>query len=62
MSTARIFYAWGIKEGMNISATAVTETPETVVSQEVVRTGIAPPPKHDPPDRLTPPHILVVPG
>ncbi len=31
--------AWGLKEGMNISATAVTETPETVVSQEVVRTG-----------------------
>ncbi len=28
--------AWGLKEGMNISATAVTETPETVVSQEVV--------------------------
>ena len=24
--------AWGLKEGMNISATAVTETPETVVS------------------------------
>ena len=34
--------AWGLKEGMNISATAVTETPETVVSQEVVRTGTMP--------------------
>src|SRR6516165_10563712 len=34
--------AWGLKEGMKISATAVTETPETVVSQEVVRTGTMP--------------------
>ena len=33
---------WGLKEGMKISATAVTETPETVVSQEVVRTGTVP--------------------
>ena len=33
---------WGLKEGMKISATAVTETPETVVSQEVVRTGTMP--------------------
>ena len=33
---------WGLKEGMRISATAVTETPETVVSQEVVRTGTMP--------------------
>jgi hypothetical protein len=36
--------AWGLKEGMNISATAVTEAPETVVSQEVVRTGTLPSP------------------
>jgi hypothetical protein len=34
--------AWGLKEGMNVSATAVTETPETVVSQEVVRKGTLP--------------------
>ena len=34
--------AWGLKEGMKISATAVTETAETVVSQEVVRTGTMP--------------------
>ena len=36
--------AWGLKEGMNVSATAVTETPETVVSQEVKRTGTMPSP------------------
>ena len=41
--------AWGLKEGMNISATAVTETPETVVSQEVKRTGTMPPPTLPPP-------------
>jgi hypothetical protein len=41
--------AWGLKEGMNISATAVTETPETVVSQEVKRTGTMPPPTLLPP-------------
>jgi hypothetical protein len=41
--------AWGLKEGMNISATAVTETPETVVSQEVVRTGTMPNPTPEPP-------------
>jgi len=41
--------AWGLKEGMNISATAVTETPETVVSQKVVRTGTMPSPTPEPP-------------
>jgi hypothetical protein len=41
--------AWGLKEGMNISATAVTETPETVVSQEVKRTGTMAPPTPEPP-------------
>jgi hypothetical protein len=41
--------AWGLKEGMNISATAVTETPETVVSQEVIRTGKMPLPTLEPP-------------
>ena len=54
--------AWGLKEGMNISATAVTETPETVVSQEVVRTGTAPPPKPDPPRQGATLLIIVVPA
>jgi hypothetical protein len=54
--------AWGLKEGMNISATAVTETPETVVSQEVIRTGTAPPPKLDPPKQGATLLIVVVPA
>lgn len=54
--------AWGLKEGMNISATAVTETPETVVSQEVIRTGTAPPPKPDPPKQGAALLIVVVPA
>jgi hypothetical protein len=54
--------AWGLKEGMNISATAVTETPETVVSQEVVRTGTAPPPKPDPPRQGATLLIIFVPA
>jgi hypothetical protein len=41
--------AWGLKEGMNIWATAVTEKTETVVSQEVVRTGTVPRPRPEPP-------------
>jgi hypothetical protein len=36
--------AWGLKKGMRVSAQRVTEVPETVVAQEVKRTGIAPPP------------------
>jgi hypothetical protein len=54
--------AWGLKEGMNISATAVTETPETVVSQNVIRTGSPPPPKLDPPRPGATLLILVVPA
>ena len=54
--------AWGLKEGMNISATAVTETPETVVSQEVIRTGAAAPPKLDPPKQGEALLIIVVPA
>ena len=54
--------AWGLKEGMNISATAVTETPETVVSQEVIRTGTAPPAKPDPPKQGAALLIVVVPA
>jgi hypothetical protein len=54
--------AWGLKQGMSISATAVTETPETVVSQEVVRTGTAPPPKPDPPKQGATLLIIFVPA
>jgi len=53
--------AWGLKVGMNISATAVTETPETVVSQEVIRTGMAAPPKLDPPRQGTALLIVIIP-
>ena len=49
MESQRIADAWGVKEGMNISAIAVTETPETGVSQEVVRTGTMPKPTPEPP-------------
>jgi RNase P/RNase MRP subunit p29 len=41
--------AWGVKKGMRISATKIVETPETVVSQEVRRTGSLPPPPPAPP-------------
>jgi hypothetical protein len=54
--------AWGLREGMNISATAVTEIPETVVSQEVVRTGTEPPPKPDPPKQGATLLIILVPA
>jgi hypothetical protein len=54
--------AWGLREGMNISATSVTETPETVVSQEVVRTGTEPPPKPDPPKQGATLLIILVPA
>ncbi|MBS1842569.1 MAG: hypothetical protein JSS69_18805 [Acidobacteria bacterium] len=40
--------AFGLKKGMNLSATAITEVPETVVSQEVRRTGTMPPPPEAP--------------
>jgi hypothetical protein len=36
--------AWGLKKGMKVSAQRVTEVPETVVAQEIKRTGTAPPP------------------
>ena len=36
--------AWGLKKGMRVSAQRVTEVPETVVAQEIKRTGSAPPP------------------
>jgi hypothetical protein len=36
--------AFGLKKGMRVNAQQVIEAPETVVAQEVKRTGIAPPP------------------
>jgi hypothetical protein len=36
--------AFSLREGMKVSATAVTEVPETVVEKEVIRTGQMPPP------------------
>lgn len=40
--------AWGLKKGMKIKAQRVTEVPETVVAQEVRRTGKMPPPPPEP--------------
>jgi hypothetical protein len=50
--------AFGLKKGMNVSATAVTETPETVVAHEVTHTGTMPPPPPEPPQQGLP--LLVV--
>lgn len=36
--------AFGLREGTKISATKVTETPETIVSQKAKVTGTMPPP------------------
>ena len=36
--------AFGLRKGMIVSAQRVTEVPETVVTQEVQRTGVMPPP------------------
>lgn len=44
--------AWGLKKGMNISATKVVEVPETVVSHEKTLTGTMPPPPSPPPADL----------
>jgi hypothetical protein len=43
--------AFGLKKGMNVSATAVTETPETVVAHEVKHTGTMPPPPPEVPQQ-----------
>jgi RNase P/RNase MRP subunit p29 len=40
--------AFGLKKGMNVSAQRITEVPETVVTQEVTRTGTMPPPPAPP--------------
>jgi hypothetical protein len=50
--------AWGLKKGMRVSAQRVTEVPETVVAQEVKRTGSAPPPP--PPPKQDLPILVVV--
>jgi hypothetical protein len=50
--------AWGLKKGMRVSAQRVTEVPETVVAQEVKRTGTAPPPP--PPPKQDVPILVVV--
>jgi hypothetical protein len=50
--------AWGLRKGMTVSAQRVTEVPETVVTQEIQRTGTAPPPP--PPPRADIPILVVV--
>src|SRR5262249_16669132 len=40
--------AFGLRKGMKISAQKVTEVPETVVTQEIKRTGTMPPPRPAP--------------
>lgn len=35
---------WDLRKGMKVTAQKMTETPETVVEQEISRTGTAPPP------------------
>jgi hypothetical protein len=42
--------AFGLRKGMNISATKVTETPENIVTQKTTVTGKMPPPPPPPPD------------
>ncbi|HTS59561.1 MAG TPA: hypothetical protein VMH03_18610 [Terriglobales bacterium] len=41
--------AWGLRKGMQISATRVVEVPETVVTQQAKITGTMPPPPPPPP-------------
>ncbi len=36
--------AWGLKKGMQVQATRVTEVPETLISHEIKATGKLPPP------------------
>ena len=48
--------AWGLRKGMKISATKVTEAPETIVAENREVTGTAPPP--DPPADM--PLLVVV--
>ncbi len=41
--------AWGLKKGMNVSATKIVEVPQTVVEQQRAVTGSMPPPPPAPP-------------
>ena len=41
--------AWGLRQGMKISATRIVEAPETVVTQQAKITGTLPPPPPPPP-------------
>jgi hypothetical protein len=41
--------AWGLKKGMNVTATAITERPDTMIAQTGTTTGEAPPPPETPP-------------
>jgi hypothetical protein len=50
--------AWGLKKGMQISATKVVEVPETVVTQQRKLTGTMPPPPPAPPADV--PMLVVV--
>jgi hypothetical protein len=52
--------AFGLKKGMKVSAQRITEVPETVVAQEVERTGSAPP-KPQVPTQGVPILIVVAP-
>jgi hypothetical protein len=50
--------AWGLKKGMKVSVQRVTEVPETVVTQQIKKTGTAPPPPPAP--RADVPILVVV--
>jgi hypothetical protein len=41
--------AWGLKKGMNVSATKIVEVPETVIEHQKQVTGSMPPPPPPPP-------------
>lgn len=49
--------AFGLKKGMNVTATRVTETPETVITEQVKRTGTMPTP---PPPQTAVPILIVM--
>jgi RNase P/RNase MRP subunit p29 len=53
--------AWGLKKGMKVDAQQIVEQPETVVAQEVKRTGVMPPPPPAPAPNV-PILVLVVPA
>ena len=53
--------AFSLRPGMKVSATAVTEVPETVVTSEVTRTGTMPPPPPETIDAHVALLVLMVP-